>query len=1517
MTDCARVYTHYYKLAHVAAVNYAMYTAKNHVLDQHLLELELQIRNKHPHILLAYYNKCLYHFSFSHWDSCELLEEYPIEMQAQASVSAEMLANPNRTHKKADKSPLPEDLAYASLSLLKAVKRSLLYNLLAQKKMLLFGNYAVAFVAEHQYAIVQVDPVLLSTGDLMVALTQRNSLALFPSSVLSADNISASLGSFVVYVVPSGLRCHFYDPHNLAQNFSKSPPRAAQNLLRLLKLSTGVDRCEKDITWVKLIPNLQHLNNQTSKILQFVHDVENKKFIVWPWELCILQFGSTEVSQEKRGIPETTDPMDLINDFISFAIGIHDRESQSVQALAESASMEESHASVHQSSGPVSDMSGPLSARSGEDKTEANEDAKTASLPVEDDPDQELFGASSDLAMDETRDEDIALEHVPKSADTPEKPHALGQKGWAEPYLGIPRDQMILQKSYTPDLYIDPGAPPPIMPTPILMQSKPSSQPHAHNSRDLESQGYAFSPIVFNPKIQSSIDAKYGRGGKFFVEREDSSGPESESKKPRMRETSVYDMQFSDIPAGLVRDIKREKGGKPDTEEKRDPDSETGSLESLGANDGDFDADVDMAMESDDESDEDEEDHFLDLKMSPLKLNMHSGDILNQVSGIVAEHRTLSVPSVVYPNLGATSYSESPSLGQIRSDWRGDSPMSSGSHLVDHGSFISSPNIEAEAEAPKSQEILGEDGPNDAEVDKSQDASLTTEEETVPNVSESSNCLPLILRSINVFSIPNQFLLRDGIEPTSSDFNMYFDDDDDDIKQNDGLTVKRADIEQFLKWLTLSTVFDMGTNRSRQLRLKTPQNFSDEVVYNATDGVLSKATVEGFLSAYPLSYRVSLDELMEDPEKAREKELSFLDELASETRPPESPATWDALRPETPQNKQNCTLYKEEREAKSPAVDENIFALNEVRSKIAKSGNIVNFNFEGLRFWRYLHFSPVNGTKKFQVLMIGENDNTVDYGSLYDGGNLGFLETLRCNFKENNLGSVKKLHLQSIRAELESVSDGLLLVEKNSDMRDYYSRVNRKLRNLAELIKVDLITKSNRFEFDRPLLLLFLNFDESLKAIAQISKICRNFHQFLKDRQLALVQVFHHVLPADFVSKRVGNKCTRRYVNELKLSKLALTLYNKCPDVHDKNAKTERRTLYTQLVKNTPTSVNFKFLNKGNTFSNGASFQDEHFLHVAYERSVDKNWISAAWSDPLGIVTHVRSWSCSEPRDVGAVIVDIWDISNDLFQRLKDALLQRTCESDKKRFLVLTRISSIIPDDELIFWKRLAAKYKDVSLIVLSTSRLPKYLFASGPARSDSDEACGRGGGGGGDGGGFSSSAYAQVFNDNTVSLVPSPVNALTFNSPNQFLNSAGNFLSPDGATPVDMSESDVTVVDPRYCITGVIPKMPLPSFNSPTRLGMRMGYLIKSKDTEEGDTKYMVFEVTLLSCSAYWSLNLVMKLLLNQYKNLIVMNEILGVCDMESDDHEHELRRLVPWHINAVVKTLDYLVHVRVEERE
>lgn len=1770
MVDVAsalRISTHYYKIAHLLLVTFAIYTAKEPTADQFLLELELQIRHQYPKILLTYYNKSLYHFRFDHLSednehlngepsptedtsNLQLHILYPqLALKHEFTVGADQLSNPSRVMKSVKKESNSKDdlpdgqLAFASLSFLKAVKKTLVYNLSASGNMLLFGNYVIGRTSgtSAQYSIVQIDPVLLGNGDIIVSLSQQNKLALFDSSVLNLDHVFQEMvSSFVIYVVPSGLRCHLFDITSMQLSFTYTPPKSSGNLLRLLKLCTGVElESKQHILWVKLIPNLQHLNNQTSKISRFVHDVDNKKYILWPWELCLLQFGSVEEDILPENYPSTVDPLSLISDFIQFSILRREDENveKHIEALIAGPGYLNSHGMTHPSFSVPSAFSTGISTGGNEKPEEPNrsmvevhpevldifqmdndhlfesqeafeaneapilenQDAKVLSARKPDevemkeeeecDDDSDLFGSSPELESRPTErpqfdeldpenrepkdiDEystDAPSNDVDKALDQPQRfeDESSNDKSGTQPamhvpaFINIPRDQMISAPvNMTPMSYDDPGAPPPVMPTPIIPQNVPdvqsnagqqvNSHPHStprvyqhqfqpgkplnpfapKDSKEAvqgdENLAYVFSPILFNPMIKSNIDTKYGKGGKFYVARENSAGPEE--LKSRLRETSVSGFEskreLADVKAlPEVTDLSTLKDNRIDSTYypdggliHKDEIHEQGGDEEENEDEGD-----DEEEDDDEESDVDEED-VMDLKTSPLKLNTHSSDIF-QLNGANSTEfqKGLNASSGLQTSQINNFLSPGSNLIKGSVPTKVDSPFGYIMGKVDAAMPSLSPSILNDLSQEGLQSFnnkndrmnLQTETNGNKESDTADIANTPYSTSSSNNgITESSNCLPLILRNINVVSIPNNFMVKKvagawGNVPISTGFNMDVDEEEDDFDSTEStLSVRSKNLDEFLKCLTPNLVFDLGlVDFERRLQVKLPQFFSDESASNVIDGEVSPEVKNIFVATFPLSYRVKLNEFIHEiddlDEKASESQnemdnrLSFLDDITSdEILNQESSSKkmkklhWDSIYPDLKSNQQNFNTYTDLVNAETNVLDGkndegSVFPLNEVKAKVYKNGtNIVNLNFIGVKFWNYFNFSPVNGPKRFQMLVISENDSRSQDGKLFDSSSLDFLDMLKNNYKEGHFGSIKKLNLQTsdTRPDLDGISNGLLLVDKvigNGAYREFYKRVNKKLKSLAELIKLDLINKTNRFEFDRPLLLLFVNFDTSMNSVLEISKICRNFKLFLNDHQLSLVNTFTHIIPWSYIINKSGTRRRLRYLSNSKLSKLSMSLYNKCPNNENHDSRMlpfndETRKLYTNLVREPPSTLHFKFLNKINKEGFSSTFHDDIFLHVAYERSVDKSWISAAWSDPSGIVTHTKSWYClsianangTDAHELGSIINNIWEMSNKFFKKLNEDAVQRTCGSGIKNFLVLTRISSIIPDDELVFWKRLTAKHKDISLLVLSANRLPKYLFNSDPksiplavseptggVKHNFDETTpnflqnlGQGRNSmsssmlgpdffksmNGMGNAMSPSSSSAGFN------IVSPMNnaVLSFHSPQQFLNAPPNFLSPlEGAAAgdnginangIDINEADYILKDPCLEILGVIPKIPLPSVNSPTRLGMRIGYLIRESKTHHAhqEVKYLVFEMTLLSCSSYWNLDAIMKILLNQYKKLIVLNDVMGTCDREpvtgkfGNSAPTEIRNLVPWHINAVVKTLDYLVHVNVDDQ-
>lgn len=1649
--DPANVATNYFKVAHLSEVTYTVFDLapplpdnarlQSPSRDQLLLELELIIRHAHPNVLLTYYNKMLYVFEFAHAQqgmAAALADELPaLRVKCNGAAKVAVLVNPSRpSAAPALSDTLPETyLPYLSLTFLKAVKKLILFRLCSGGSLQLFGNYAVM---PNQHApqllryVVHVDPLLLANGDLLVSVSQNNTLCLFDSAIIPANSATtmpqvATLAAFALYIMPSGIRCHLDHAADPSQTFTYSPPRNSATIVNLIRLSTGIDltRDNHQVLWVKLVPNLQHLNNQTSKISHYLHSVNNKKFILWPWELCLLQFGHTSIDAGPDAPLSQLDPMHLILDFIDF--GISHQHSQPAQPASTLAAPHQPHSvpSVVRSTGspdaplvlqlPTADAAPPNAVRSTVAEDVVDRPATAASDVAQklDDGDMDdLFGEDSDAeseSKEAPKDADkSAHEPAPKSAQelpsTP-APNSLSASASAStsvaPYLDIPKDQMTISAKAQPKPaktpYNDPGAPLPLMATPVHPPSSsfPSAPAfHQPNYSDLEDVATStFLPLQFNPMIKANIDTKYGRGGKFYFQRE--ADPKDEGSQRPIRATSVTSYQrdaksieaTEDMQAGLAETRHPDDISDSMNEDESDEDDNVSTARSLSPH-------ISAQMQA------------VPLTRQHPNFTQSDPPIIQSASLVLASASQVTKvePAPMDVGLGfafgahersSASEGESDRDSYVKVSLEEDVSLEESKSDPLHGT-----------PAEHNVDILGANGGGSGNTHNGGDGPLSFTHSTLSNGArldsstpvdastvESSNCLPLILRCINVGTIPATYLSH-GTETAPTTEFMYVDDEDSGWSEGGKsaykLVVRSNIVDDFLRWLTPFLVYDMGKNMGQfQKQLKL-----DPLAELCQGDSLRDGELIGFEAifeqCFPLSYRLPLSELIyawDDMAPAAsntaaldsagdntrlEDQLSFLDDITSDLMlDPKTQMrrirslTWDLIHTVNQHSQANSAEHRSIianslKRAYSESRD-SFFRLATTKAKVYKNKHtIVNMNRMGLGFWPYLKFGPVHGPKSFQMVLVSETTDE------YLDCNSQFLSALSYDYSDRQFGNISQLNLISDgRPEFDAHS--IIQVDaKSSTPETYYRYIDKSLSSLAESIRLDLIYKTNRFEFDRPLLLMFINFDESISSLVKISKLCRNFQAALHQHQVPLVEVFSTVIPWTQIFKRSGKSSKRlRYLSNLKLSKISSNLYNQCPDLSPFGSKgtdpIKLKSSYTELVEDPPTKINFR-LSGSKDAQGGSNFNGEVFLHLAYERSIDKNWLVASWSDSQGQVTFTKSWYCSPTHkpalgshELAQICDDVWDISLNLFKKLNENIVKEMSGFGGKKFLVLTRINSVIPDDELVHWKRLSVKYKDISLVVLSVNGGAKCLFRlfgdsifdngdmgqmlQRPLETKSGVAATAKG----DNDFFKQFSIPESTesspNGATIPMSTSPFNGqgVNFHSPLQYSNAAANFLSPlefavavpshntgtpkqavsSQLTPHTKDWDNVVAVDPQDTIYAVIPKVPLLSHNSPTRLGMKIGYLMREASTASSGsgTEFLVYEVSLLSCSNYWNLDNIMRIILQHYKKMISLSDILCISDNAETMLEVALTDLVPWHVAAVTKALSYLVHIEVED--
>lgn len=1585
------ILTNYYKIAHLHDISYRIYTAVDSANEQMLLELEVQIRHDHPSILINYYNRSLFVFQFSHVaSSIDLHELYPQLKLLLSHTSSPKDLTTSRTVRPAADDPVP----YAGLCFLKAVKKLVLFNLSRAGAVKLFGNYAVAADDGQAYSMIYLDPILLPSGDVLVSMCRRTKPRLLATSVLAAD----SSAYCAIYLIPSGIRCHLFGD-SLEACLTSVPPSNHKPLISLLERAIGVS-ISLDILWVKLVPNLQHLNNQTSSISQFVHSVDNKKYIMWPWDLCLVQYGHREhVDEPLSNSP--FDPVGMISDFLDFSISVHLQMAPlphdslappfsvpSMMSTDASVEVPEVRDSVEEEVFPsplvgvakdsrsekledeLDDLFGDDSDPETKDQ-DNQEEAKDTSVkkdsaengdlempvpamspkienvssPLEDAlvPSQKQQDQIQDQIQENYILQNHTLQILTQQNQDLNQNQNLSQNQLQQTFVDIPKDQMLTKEQMlasfraTPQSYDDPGAPPAIMPTPVVPQHYQSTPADTIPSKSV------FSPILFNPIIKNNIDTKYGKGGKFYVEKDSSAG--LEDTKSKTRATSVLAPPSKDGVTGLgisrPRQLKEYEEVFPDDESM---DSEKSATS--------------------DESDEDEaEDNaIMESVTLPLRLNVadmsadvkssfngapniSNGDNVNGTSNANGQSSSLPTSSVpISLSMAGAGPAFNTALANVDSFYlpfmkntKKDWPESVSVHLEEELNPL-------EASEPPSTNA-SEPALRNLEPDS--EHSEEKKQDSQPPSSSSTNCLPLILRGINTSTIPDMFLTNNIENNMKSEFIMHVEADTETSDLGGGMQLKAKSegLNDLLETLVPSLIFDHGlTNIDSKLVQHFVTEEEDPLVHQDR---ISPHLSTAFLSLFPHSYNVSLFEFL-TPIYGQDEKTSFLDELTVTGMlqfegEKLNGLQWDAIYPDAGnQESSDLETYLQlvsQIEESPEREDSGIISLKQPMVTVKKDEAVINLSSTSLSFWNFLNFRPVNGPKDFQTVLVCDSD----------ANNTGseFLDSLAYCYNECSFGTMAKLKLNSLlRSDLQRINGTINIVyDETLETGGAMRVVEQELMKLAELIKLDLMDKSNNFDFKSPFLLLFALSDTRFNAHLLVAKLLRNFRQNLRQNQLPIVEVFCHIIPSSVLFKGPPSSRSLRYLSSSKLCRIAMSLYNQCPTLkHNSASRPLNKTAFATLAKDPPKKLRLNL--PGATKDSKDAYSDDIFLHLAYERSVDKNWIVGVWSDPRGVLTHTKAWYCPPSRrttkvanSIEEVCDDLWALSMEFFKSLIE---QANKNVSGRKFLVLTRVNNVIPDDELVHWKRLSVKHKEISLIVLSVNKSPKTVFSTSAHGDDGTVA-------------KTENApttvppdiplvdsdvfrlgYGNSNNTSPAAMMGSSPNNINFLSPRQILNALGNFLSPQdlishvgtlgshngingGTSPSRVAEvvdTERILEDPSQEICAVVPISTLPTVNSPTRLAMKSGYLIGSFGSQ-----MLQYEVSLLSCSSYWSPDAIMKILLRHYKKMIVLGDILCIkgkfqppqISQARFADEQAASAMVPWHIAAVTKALDYLVHVEV----
>ncbi|CDO92076.1 unnamed protein product [Kluyveromyces dobzhanskii CBS 2104] len=473
---------------------------------------------------------------------------------------------------------------------------------------------------------------------------------------------------------------------------------------------------------------------------------------------------------------------------------------------------------------------------------------------------------------------------------------------------------------------------------------------------------------------------------------------------------------------------------------------------------------------------------------------------------------------------------------------------------------------------------------------------------------------------------------------------------------------------------------------------------------------------------------------------------------------------------------------------------DDIFYLPEPSVFVKKAEDTIKIKSSSCYFSEYLNLKPNRGVKNFRALALtteAKNDCMSFISQMsqtYSNHELGFCELTKLT-NEDNKGLI---YLKNFN------QDTLLLL--SAQIVSFCSTALSNIKNIPLLILLPI----NRL------------------SLADCISMILKFHVIRKEvkSKLPKAEVLLRLVDIDFLKNPLTS--TNAYTS------LCVAIYNSLPP---------NSTKVTSLTNDLPKQIEFRTLK-----NTSLSIYYDNYIHLAYLRSIDREWLCAAWSDTKGVESFVKTWYVGNSRTrFEQVCNEIWKIT-----------LQLASKNFGNVCLVLTRLDSVLPDDELIHWRRLSVATKDLHLAVVCVG-------------------------------------------DNTkLSLFDEDKTYPTFKP---FFRSKQN-VQGKGTDNID----DFEIINIDEEVHGIIFSNPLQLANSQHRCAIKSGALIRFAKSE-GDNFIDKFEVNLLNCPHADSSTL-LKEILKQYRNLAGLNAWFGVS-YGSDNY-------MPWHVVAVKHVMNSIVHVK-----
>jgi mediator of RNA polymerase II transcription subunit 13, fungi type len=641
--------------------------------------------------------------------------------------------------------------------------------------------------------------------------------------------------------------------------------------------------------------------------------------------------------------------------------------------------------------------------------------------------------------------------------------------------------------------------------------------------------------------------------------------------------------------------------------------------------------------------------------------------------------------------------------------------------------------------------------------------------------------------------------------------------------------------------------------------------FLNDEVFMVVAQILTEQAVSGNLE---LPRREEVCLLGGDPYRIRR-------ELAEKTR-----CTVDTLRSVLPASLGNATLAQlkplievqdvpllgqpNRLQPRPPAGTEqlrpNLFQIPAPHFELRRYDNKLSVTSSAATFWEVLGLGASPGSKDVLCACVYPHHN-----GLSDDVQ-AFLDRTRIQYEALKLGTHDRI------STTNGISDGLIPIgldnpistPSNQSFLRPRASASDQMGRLAQALAAQSVSEKN----------FVIYFVYAPENAASIMEACIAFHKLYELYKKALSarspiqnELVLQLIPLDFLS----STSTLVLPDSPHFVKLCVEVYDRCTLF---NGPMPSPAIV--LEQPLPRMIEFKLTNTPST----NLFHENSCLHIAYARSIDERWVTAAWTDNRGANQMASSYCLG--RKGGPLTTPITDVIHEIWETTHDFMSMW-----KVHWRVIVTKCGPIEPEEIDFWINLgkAESRASVNLTLLGVDTNPSLQLLPPPIKVPTSA---------------SSMFYSTPVSTPQTNILspdqsgnpPTPIGA----------TSGSSALTPGAENSATEPESDTTLVDITDSTWGTVASHRLN--NSPTlqdlNPSLASGYLIKRGGARPEDPPVLMEVNVIHSEGSPRVYELLLREMLTYFRGLGTLARARGMVDRETD--------VRPWHVAAAEKGVQAL---------